>query len=104
MGSFDDAMSAIHTDFTQSQRSELARLYFDPAPVVIDDALTSGTKYDVMMKFKDHAAGHTIAILMNDPNASFLDYIGTKQGSDWQNIMGNFEIATESLGSEIDLG
>ena len=101
---FDEALSAIHTDFTQSLRSEIARLYFDQAPVVIDDALAIGTKYDVMMKLKDNADGHAIAILMNDPNASFLDYIGTKQGDDWQNIMGSFEIATESLGSEIDLG
>ena len=100
---FDEALSAIHTDFTQSLRSEIARLYFDQAPVVIDDALASGTKYDVMMKLKDNVDGHAIAILMNDPNASFLDYIGTKQGSDWQKIMGSFEIATESLGSVIDL-
>ena len=101
--SFDAAKSAIQSDFTLSLRSEVARLFFEPAPVVIEDALASGTKYDVMMKLRDNANGYAVAILMNDPDASFLDYIGTHLGNDWQKIMGNLEFASAILGSEIDL-
>ncbi len=97
-----EAKAAIHTDFTHSLRSELPRVFFDSAPVVIDDALASGTKYDVMMKLRDNVRGYAIAILMNDPDASFLDYIGTHLGNDWQKIMGDFEVAA-ALGAEIDL-
>jgi hypothetical protein len=70
---------------------------------VIEDALASGTKYDVIMKLKDNVEGYAIAVLMNDPDASFLDYIGTHHGKDWQEIMNDFEIATAALGDEIDL-
>ncbi len=101
--SFDEAKSAINSDFTMSLRSEIARVFFEPAPVVIDDSLASGTKYDVIMKLRDNVDGYAVAILMNDPDASFLDYIGTHHGNDWQKIMGNFEISTASLGSAIDL-
>ena len=101
--SFADAKSAINSDVTVSIRSELPRLYFDPAPVVIEDPLGSGTKYDVIMKLRDNADGYAIAILMNDPESSFLDYIGTHLGSDWKKIMGEFEIASTSVGDEIDL-
>jgi hypothetical protein len=100
---FDEAMSAFNTDLTVSLRSEIPRVFFDPAPVVIEDALASGTKYDVIMKLRDNAEGYAIAVLMNDPEASFLDYIGTHHGKDWQEIMGDFEIASASLGDEIDL-
>lgn len=101
--SFDEAKSAIQSDFTLTLRSEIARVFFDQAPVVIDDALASGTKYDVMMKLRDNVDGYAVAILMNDPDASFLDYIGTHLGNDWQKIMGNLEFASAILGSEIDL-
>ncbi|MDO8207107.1 MAG: hypothetical protein Q7T38_04705 [Gallionella sp.] len=101
--SFTEAKSAIQSDFTVGLRIEVPRVFFDPAPVVIDDALASGTKYDVMMKLRDNVDGYAIGILLNDPDASFLDYIGTHHGNDWQKIMGEFEITTLSLDSEIDL-
>jgi hypothetical protein len=101
--SFADAKSAISSDLTMSLRNEIPRVFFDPAPVVVEDALASGTKYDVMMKLKDNVEGYAIAVLMNDPDASFLDYIGTHHGKDWQEIMVDFEIATAALGDEIDL-
>jgi hypothetical protein len=101
--SFAEAKSAINSDLTVSLRSEIPRVFFDPAPVVIEDALGSATKYDVIMKLKDNVDKYAIAILMNDPGASFLDYVGTHHGKDWQEILVDFEIATASLGDEIDL-
>ena len=82
---------------------EVPRVFFDAAPVVIDDALASGSKYDVLMKIKDNVRGYAIGILLNDPDASFLEYVGTHHGNDWQKIMGDFEITTSSLASEEDL-
>jgi len=101
--SFAEAKSAINTDVTMSIRSEIPRLFFDPAPVVAEDPLASGTKYDAILKLRENSDGNAIAILINDPDASFLDYIGTRPGSDWQKIMGEIEIASTSLGDEIDL-
>jgi hypothetical protein len=101
--SFDEARSAIQSDFTQALRTEIPRLFFDPAPVVIDDALASGTKYDALMKITDNVDGYAIGILLNDPDASFLEYIGTHHGKDWQQIIGNLEVTTASLASEINL-
>ena len=101
--SFDEAKSAIQSDFTEALRMEVPRVFFDPAPVVIDDAMASGTKYDVLMKIADNVDGYAIGILLNDPDASFLEYIGTHHGDDWQQIMGNLEITTSSLASEINL-
>lgn len=101
--SFNEARSAIQSDFTEALRMEVPRVYFDPAPVVIDDAMATGSKYDVLMKLTDNVDGYAIGILLNDPDASFLEYIGTHPGDDWQRIMGNFEITTSSLASEIKL-
>ena len=101
--SFDEARSAIQSDFTEALRMEVPRVYFDPAPVVIDDAMGTGSKYDVLMKIADNFEGYAIGILLNDPDASFLEYIGTHHGDDWQQIIGNLEITTSSLASEIKL-
>ena len=101
--SFAEARSAIQSDFTEALRMEVPRVFFDPAPVVIDDVLASGSKYDVLMKIRDNVDGYAIGILLNDPDASFLEYIGTHHGNDWQEIMGDFEITTASLASEINL-
>jgi len=70
---------------------------------VIDDALASGTKYDALMKITDNVDGYAIAILLNDPDASFLEYLGTHHGNNWQQIMGKLEITTASLAAEINL-
>lgn len=101
--SFAEAKSAIQADFTMALRAEIPRMFFDAAPVVIDDAMATGTKYDVLMKIGDNVDGYAIGILLNDPDASFLEYIGTHHGDDWQKIMGNFEVATMSMAAEIDL-
>ncbi len=100
---FDEARSAIQSDFTAALRTEIPRVYFDPAPVVTDDAMATGTKYDVLMKITDNVDGYAIGILLNDPDASFLEYIGTHHGDDWQKIMGDFEIATSAMAAEIKL-
>ena len=101
--SFAEARSAIQSDFTEALRMEIPRVFFDPAPVVIDDAMATGSKYDVLMKITDNVDGFAIGILLNDPDSSFLEYIGTHHGEDWQKIMGNFEITTASLATETDL-
>ena len=101
--SFDEAKSALKSDFTPTLLNDIPKVFFDPAPVVIDDPLASGTKYDAIMKVRDNVDGYAVAILMNDPDASFIDYVGTHPGSDWQKIMGEFEIAIASLGDEFEL-
>ncbi|MDE2118402.1 MAG: hypothetical protein KGJ19_07390 [Betaproteobacteria bacterium] len=101
--SFNQAKSAFSSDLTLSLRSDIPRVFFDPAPLVILDPLASGTKYDAIMKLRDNVDGYAVAILMNDPGASLLDYIGTHRGSDWKKIMGEIEIASASLGDEFDL-
>ena len=101
--SFAEAKSAIQADFTFGLRMEIPRVFFEPAPVVIDDALATGTKYDVLMKIRDNVDGAAFGILLNDPDASFLEYVGTHHGDEWEKIMGNFESTTTSLTAEIDL-
>ena len=100
---FEEAKSVLKSDFTTTLLSNVPRVFFEPAPVVIDDPLASGTKYDVIMKLRNNVDGYAVAILLNDPDASFLDYVGTHPGSDWQKIMGEFEIASTSLGNELEL-
>jgi hypothetical protein len=99
--SFVEAQSAIQSDFTVSLRFGLPRVFFDLAPVVIDDVLASSTKYDVLMKLKDNVDEYGLAILLNDPDSAFLDYLGTHHGNDWQKIMGKFETTIASLGDEL---
>ena len=101
--SFEEAKSAIQSDFTLALRTEVPRIFFDPAPVVIDDAMATGPKYDVLMKITDNVDGYAIGILLNDPDASFLEYIGTHRGNDWLQIMGNLEITAASLASAVNL-
>lgn len=101
--SFAQARAAIQSDFTAGLRMEIPQVFFDPAPVMVDDALASGTKYDAMVKLIDNVEGHALAILLNDPDSSFLDYLGTHHGSDWQKIMNDFEATIAALGPEIDL-
>ena len=101
--SFDEAKIAVQNDFTEALRMELPSVFFKAAPVVIDDAMATGTKYDVLMKITNNVDGYAIGILLNDPDASFLEYIGTHHGNDWKQIMGDFEITTAALATEINL-
>jgi hypothetical protein len=99
--SFAEARSAIQSDFTASLRFGVPRVFFDPAPVVIDDVLAGSTKYDVLIKIRDNVDGYGFAILLNDPDSAFLDYLGTHHGNDWQKIMGKFENTIASLDDEL---
>ncbi|MFY9326945.1 MAG: hypothetical protein WAO76_02825 [Georgfuchsia sp.] len=101
--SFAEAKATIQSDFTAALRREMPGLFFDPAPVLIDDPLASGTKYDAMVKLWDNLEDCAYAILLNDPDASFIDYLGSKHGDDWQQLMGDFGATAESFCPEIDL-
>lgn len=101
--SFTEAKAAIQSDFTPSLRKDLPSLFFDPAPVVFDDALATGTKYDAMVKLRDNAGGYAFAILLNDPDSSFFEYLGTHRGNDWQKIIGDFGTTAISFGPDTDL-
>jgi hypothetical protein len=101
--SFAAAKSAIQSDLAASLRKGFPSVFFDSAPVVIDDALASGTRYDAMVKLRDNVDGCAFAILLNDPDSSFFEYLGTHHGDDWQQIIGEFESSALSFGPDIDL-
>lgn len=101
--SFDQARAAFKGDFGVSLRRELPSLYFDAAPVVIDDALATGTKYDAMIKLSDNVGGYALAILLNDPTSSFFEYLGSHRGYDWGKIMGDFGTVATSFEHEGEL-
>ena len=101
--SFEEAKSVLSSDFTLSLKYEIPKLFFGSVPVLVDDPLASGTKFDVMMKLDDNVEGYAVAILLNDPDSSFIDYVGTHPGADWQKIMGELEIATTRLAKSVDL-
>ena len=99
--SFADAKSIIQSDFTPTLRLGLPKVYFDPAPVVIDDVLADSTKYDALIKLRDNMDNYCVAVLLNDPDYAFLDYLGTHYGNDWQQIMGKFETTLALLEDEL---
>lgn len=101
--SFAAAKAAVQSDFTVSLRRELPRVFFDSAPVLIDDPMASGTKYDAMVKLWDNLDDCAYAILLNDPDASFIDYLGSHHGGNWQQIMGDFTATAASFCPELDL-
>lgn len=101
--SFDEAKSTLQSDVTLTLVNGIPQLFFSAAPVVIDDPLATGLKYDVMLKLDDNVDCYAVAILLNDPDASFIDYVGTHPGADWQKIIGELEIATTSLAEGVDL-
>ncbi len=97
-----EAKSALRGDFTLSLLYEVPKVYFEPAPVMADDPLASGTKYDVMMKLDDAVDGYAVVFLLNDPDASFIDYVGTHPGADWESIIGELKVATTRLVDAFD--
>lgn len=101
--SFAEARAAFKADFGVSLRRELPSIYFDAAPVVIDDALATGTKYDAMIKLSDNIGGYALAILLNDPTSSFFEYLGSHRGYDWGKIMGDFGAVATSFEREWEL-
>ncbi len=104
--SFAEARAAINNDFSASLRMEIPKVFFEPAPVLVDDAFATGTRYDAMIKLSNNIGAFAYAILLNDPDSSFMEYLGTHHGDDWQQIMGNFGAAIDTmsnLAAEIDL-
>ena len=101
--SFAQAKAAVQSDFTVSLRRELPRVFFDPSPVLIDDPIASGTKYDAMVKLWDNVEDCAYATLLNDPDASFIDYLGSHHGNDWQQIMEDLGATAVSFCPELDL-
>ena len=101
--SFVEAKAAIQSDFTVALRREMPSVFFDAAPVMIDDPMASGTKYDAMVKLWDNIEDCAYAILLNDPDASFIDYLGSHHGNDWKRIMGDFGSTAASFCPEIEL-
>jgi hypothetical protein len=90
---FSAARAAIQGDLSSAMRMEIPRIYFDPAPVMVDDPFATGTRYDAMLKLRGNVGTYAFAILLNDPDSSFMEYLGTHYGYDWQKIMGSFEEA-----------
>ena len=100
---FDEARTAIQSDFTVGLRKAIPEIFFAPAPVVIEDALATGTKYDAMLKLRSNAGDYAFVILLNDPDSSFFEYLGSHRGNDWQKIMGDLETTAASFAADIDL-
>ena len=101
--SFAQAKAEVQTDFGVNLRRRLPAIYFDVAPVVIDDALATGTKYDALVKFSDNMLDYAVAVLLNDPTSSFFEYLGSHRGDDWKKIIGEFETAAGSFDQDVDL-
>jgi hypothetical protein len=98
-----DAKTAFTGDFGRGLRVEVPSIFFDVAPVIVDDALATGTKYDAMLKLSDNTEGSAVAILLNDPNSSFFEYLDAQSGYDWQKITGSLDAAAKSFSSDEDL-
>jgi hypothetical protein len=97
------AKAAFPNDFGNGLAYKLPKVFFDVAPVVVDDALATDTKYDAMLKLSDNAGGYAIAVLLNDPNSSFFEYLETHAGYDWQQIIGTLGAAASTFISSEDL-
>ena len=95
--------TAFADDFTSGLRAELSSVFFDPAPVVVNDALANDTKYDAMLKLGDNADGYAVAVLLNDPTSSFFEYMESHAGYDWQKLVGTLGAAATSFVVDEDL-
>jgi hypothetical protein len=101
--SFSEAKAAVQADFGANLRRKLPGIYFDVAPVIVDDALATGTKYDALIKFSDNMLDYAVAVLLNDPTSSFFEYMKSHRGNDWQKIIGDFGAAAVTFDQEVDL-
>ncbi len=95
--------TAFVNDFGSGLSFQLPKVFFDAAPVVVDDALATGTKYDAMLKLSDNSDGSAVAVLLNDPNSSFFEYLETQADYDWQAITGTLGAAAASFATDGDL-
>ncbi|MBI1890546.1 MAG: hypothetical protein HYS18_07870 [Burkholderiales bacterium] len=101
--SFAQAKAEVQSDFGANLRRKVPSIYFDRAPVVIDDALATGTKYDALVKFSDNILDYAVAVLLNDPTSSFFEYLDSHHGNDWQKIIGDFGAAASAFDQEVEL-
>jgi hypothetical protein len=101
--SFAQAKAEIQTDFGAALQRKLPAIYFDVAPVIIDDALATGTKYDALIKFSDNMLDYAVAVLLNDPGSSFFEYMESHRGDNWQKIIGEFAGAVTAYDQVVDL-
>jgi hypothetical protein len=101
--SLAQAKAEVQADFGVNLLRKLPGIYFDVAPVIIDDALATGTKYDALIKFSDNMLDYAVAVLLNDPNSSFFEYMESHRGNDWQKIIGDFGTAAIAFDEEVDL-
>lgn len=101
--SFAQAKADVQSDFGIDLRRKLPSVYFDVAPVIIDDPLATGNKYDALIKFSDNMLDYAVAVLLNDPSSSFFEYMGTHRGDDWQKIIGDFGAAASTFDQGVDL-
>jgi len=101
--SFAEAKADVLSDFGIDLRAKLPSVYFDPAPVIADDALATGTKYDALIKFSDNVLDYAVAVLLNDPTSSFFEYMKSHRGDDWKKIVGDFGAAALAFDQEVDL-
>lgn len=100
---FADAKTAFTADFGRGLRMELPSIFFDAVPVVADDALATGTKFDAMLKLSDNNDGYAIAVLLNDPTSSFFEYLNANSGYDWKEITSSLSAAAKSFTLDVDL-
>lgn len=101
--SFAEARAAIHADFSHDLRCELPNIYFEAAPLIVHDALATSTKYDLMLKLSANVDGCAFAVLLNDPDSSLFEYLGSHQGDEWQQIMGDFSNTAAAIAGTIEL-
>jgi hypothetical protein len=101
--SFAQAKTEVQADFGADLRRKLPAIYFDRAPVIVDDALATGTKYDALIKFSDNMLDYAVAVLLNDPTSSFFEYMDSHRGNDWQKIMGEFGAVAGAFDQDVDL-
>jgi hypothetical protein len=101
--SFAQAKAEVLSDFGINLRCKLPGIYFDVAPVIVEDALATGTKYDALVKFGDNVLDYAIAVLLNDPASSFFEYMKSHRGDDWQKMIGDFGTAALAFDQEVDL-
>jgi len=95
-----EVKTAFTSDFGASLGFKLPKIYFDPAPVIVDDALATGTKYDAILKLADNRDTCAQAVLLNDPTSSFFEYLESHPDYDWQNITDALNAAAASLADE----
>ncbi len=100
---FAQARAEVPSDFGAGLRRKLPSIFFDHAPVITDDALATGTKYDALVKFSDNMLDYAVAVLLNDPASSFFEYMDSHRGNDWQKIIGDFGSAAIAFDQDVDL-